>query len=578
MPAGEYRLKARDVQRKVWIALAGIYLAFSCSAPPQHVPEHEPELGSDASSQGSDASGVIDESPACPLTICAGSNCSTRDGATSCKNAFRLLGRGSFASGAFERVVKGDLRCGATSAESGECPIAGGTVIFELDLRDAQGKVDLVVEVDAEFDPALRLESESCVDPLLLACNLDHTEGVERAVLGERLSPGVYRLIVGAEELDASGKFELRVRARDPRARCTSVPLNDRCATAIDLDPRLAVQTVVGTTLCARDDAYARWYCNGLENAPDVFYRLDLRGEKGPKLLYATTDLPPTDFDTALAVLEGSHGECFDSRECNDDDPYATREFSSSLVALLEPGEYFIAVDAAWGSGDFGLRVALEEPNCPENDACSRALELDPTASSQTVPIDAACARSTWASPEVETDISPDVYYRLDLTKSETPVLVSLEADPVIAYFVIFKATRGLECGRVLHSGSYWLDAVLYPGDYYVMVSADPEGPRLGELDVELEPLGHDEFLPCIDEGLAECILSTEKCCDPWSVGCSDAALTCGLDPTRLGCVCDQAPECCEAGSPGAECAELFEACEVLCEGGDSTSLCEEAP
>ncbi len=559
------------MQWRRWLSLAGVCLASSCSAP-EGVGLH---TEGNPDSKGPDEPGPVDEPPACPISVCDGASCATHDEATSCDKPLRLLGPESLATGSFERVVTGTLRCGATYSEHGKCALAGPALTFELDLRDVPGEVELLVEFDAEFDPALRLESESCADPLLLACNRDHSEGVERAVLSQRLTPGLYRLVAGAEELDTSGEFRLLVRARDARARCNRAPPNDTCATAIDLEPRLLVQTVVGSTHCAGDDAYSRWYCSW-DHAPDVFYRLDLRGEAEPKLLHATTDLVPTRFDTVLYVLEGSHGGCFDTLACNDDAPHATFSSASEITALLQPGEYFLAVDGSLSTGDFGLRVTLEEPNCLDNDVCGRAMALDPALGSQTAPIDAACAHSTRASPEFEWDSPADVYYRLDLSASGGPMRLVVETDLDDVNFVLFEASGKLECGRELYSDSSWLAVVLDPADYYLMVSPDRSGPQRGELSVELEAVEADELSPCIDEEVAACLQDIEPCCDPWTLRCSLESTWCGLDPARFRCVCDEEPACCSGDVSGADCDAVFDSCGVLCEGVELSSLCEE--
>src|SRR5690606_40950197 len=55
-----------------------------------------------------------------------------------------------------------------------------------------------------------------------------------------------------------------------PGAVCQQTPPHDTCGGAIDLDPTLSVQTLVGSTRCARDDGQAFFEC-GWDGVADVF-------------------------------------------------------------------------------------------------------------------------------------------------------------------------------------------------------------------------------------------------------------------------------------------------------------------
>jgi len=357
---------------------------------------------------------------------------------------------------------------------------------FDVELEAA---TELIFELDARFDASLRLEQGDCSDPLERACNEDHAEGVRRAVIAHSAEAGRYRLLVTGEGVEDAGAFQLSASARRPGAVCQQTPPHDTCGGAIDLDPTLSVQTLVGSTRCARDDGQAFFEC-GWDGVADVFYRLDLRERASSLVLRASTDLVPTNFWTSLYLMDAAAGQCFAPLACNDFGPVAAQaiEGSSELIAELEPAEYYLAVEGLDESGEFGLRVSLDEIPCTSLDECAGALELDPSYGEQSVSVNLACATASRATSCGPSFPRADVFFRLDLSSFDGPVRVQATVlDPDFAIAVLDAVPEG-GCGSERHCDEEMLNVVLKPDVYYLLIVAPFEGPRQTELVVELEP------------------------------------------------------------------------------------------
>jgi hypothetical protein len=461
------------------------------------------------------------------------------------------------------------------------CAQRGSSHSFELDFEDAFGPVDLRVELDAEFDGSLRLEHGECADSVLEACNLDHTEGVDRAVVASSVEPGRYRLVAAGEDDEAGGEFRLKVSARAQGARCATAPGNDTCEGAIDLDPTLAVQTVVGSTRCAHNDTFSFFECHGGDSEQEVFYRLDLRDRMRPVVVRASTNLVPTDFDTTIYFLGSSNGHCVSPIDCNDDAPQndATIAGSSELFAELEPGEYFIAVDAYSGAGDFGLSVSLDEVPCGEHDTCATALDLDPSDGERTVPSSLVCAASSRSTDCGFSVRSADVYYRLDLSGREGPVRVRAALDLESYALALLAAEADGSCGAELTCSEEDIDLVLEPKLHYLMLSADRGQARPAELTISLEAVSPSELEPCVDAAIATCANgSWFRCCSESALGCVYDYVSCGLDPSTTSCVCETEPGCCDRSKMAGECWPVFDACGLFCGDFDRANFCAEEP
>jgi hypothetical protein len=188
--------------------------------------------------------------------------------------------------------VIGNAACGGASL-SGRCGFNGiGDVFYELDLSSRTEATLLEVDVaslnesglnSAAGAALLEVQGSTCSEPTVCGTRFS-----------SRVLPGRYRIGVAQARDVGSGfrttaemglalpePFALRVRLRD--ADC-SVPATDTWQTAIDLDAAADTQRRAGNTACARDDFASA--CSADRGAPDVFYRLDLRGQAGPSELY----------------------------------------------------------------------------------------------------------------------------------------------------------------------------------------------------------------------------------------------------------------------------------------------------
>jgi hypothetical protein len=127
---------------------------------------------------------------------------------------------------------------------------------------------------------------------------------------------------------------------------------NDTIATATALAAARS-QTLIGRTTGARNDITLS--CGVTSTSPDVFYRLDvLRRE----VVYA--DTMGSSFDTVIALVTaaGVEATTVNGAACNDDGPCASTPGASQLIAVLEPGTYYLAVSGQLArSGPFVLHV-----------------------------------------------------------------------------------------------------------------------------------------------------------------------------------------------------------------------------
>jgi hypothetical protein len=515
----------------------------------------------------------------CGLQSCVGENCVPLAGVGECTNPMLLLGPDSLRSGLASREVSGHLdgeaRACAARRENGDTELA-----FELDLTAATEVVQLSAELDADFDGRLRLEQGDCADPVLIASNDDHAAGVERAVIALDVEPGRYRLVAGPADAATSGEFRLVVGARSHDAVCSTTPVNDTCEGAHDLDSTLAVQTVLGSTRCGHHDAYSFFECHVHDFEPDVFYRLDLRARTRPVVLRVTTDLPPTNFATSLYVLASSQGRCTAPIDCSTYGPEGSLPDAAELLVELDPGEYFLVVDGESDSGEFGLRVSLDEVECSTNSTCDRPFTLEPAPGEQSVELNFACAESSRLQSCGSFRDEPDVFYHLDLSGFDEPVRVQAQVRSPAGGHVIALARGSADdaCGTEIACGGEALDVTLAPDRYGIVVSAARGAYKLNELEVVIEPLASTDLKPCIDAELFDCVLEREDCCDPTTHGCLTTYSQCGLDPRLGACVCDAAPECCDLSGTVEACAPALSACGLFCPEFDVSVACEAEP
>jgi hypothetical protein len=231
--------------------------------------------------------------------------------------------------------------------------------------------------------------------------------GISQAV--DFVAPSGWRFVgeyVHTEGTDnvPQAPFALRLRLRDADCAATT---NDTWQTAIELDPNIETQRLVGNTACASDDSGAAC-SNPDRGAPDLFYRLDLRGHTAPRHLYlngrSDTDL------VAYVLSTDAAGAPIRAAGCESLAPSTHVYLSTDDSALFElaPRLYYLVIDGRdQNAGRFDLEIHLSEAELPQRcvDA-SRPACLD-----QSEP---ACADSR-ASPAclstaLECGLNPAVY------------------------------------------------------------------------------------------------------------------------------------------------------------------------
>jgi hypothetical protein len=278
--------------------------------------------------------------------------------------------------------------------------------------------------------------------------------------------------------------------------------------------------------------------------------------------------------------MESSHGHCLSPIACNDNgrESELTLALSSELIVQLEPREYFLAVDGLEASGDFGLRVSLDEIACTTNDTCEDAIELDPSFGERVVPVDFVCARSSRSTSCDAWNDEADVYYRLDLSGHDGPVRVRASM-PWGYALALLRSSAGGQCETELGCLEESIDLTLKPDAYYIMVSASRDAPRREDLSLAIDPRAPGELKACIDEEIATCADDSKHwpsaCCSSSARGCLQTYSGCGLDPGAHGCVCDIAPECCDVSSTMGDCMPIYIQCGLFCSDLDFSAFCE---
>ncbi len=509
----------------------------------------------------------------CSVARCGSLGCVDQTAPADCEGPLPSISWARAVGGRLELTISGDTRCGKRIRASEGCDTNGAAIVMDVDLELSPGPLLLIAELDSTFDGSLRLDRGECADPITIACNEDFAVGVDRSVLTQELEPGSYRLIVSGERSKDAGEFELKVTVLEPNPTCVVPPVNDTCASAIDLDPDLPVQAVVGSTRCGAHDAFSRFECAwATASTPDVFYRLDLSERKEPVVLAASTDLGPTNFDSVLSVMDGFNGQCFSTLTCNDDASEPAIPGSSELVTLLSPAEYFIAVDSydIDGGGEFGLLITLDEVTCATNTSCQTAIELEASVGDHHVEVDTACATSVRSSACGDYIDTKDVFYRLNLEEYEGPLEFTAELEGTLSIFMDGVGDCGVEV--ICDSGAW--TTTLQPAVYYLMASIDYSLPTPLPLDWTLKLAETGSVESCVDEQIANCAAG-QDCCDLEATECLPWLTSCGLAPEVRDCVCEAEPACCRSWATLGQCQAAFESCGLYCDGFDIGAYCK---
>jgi hypothetical protein len=179
--------------------------------------------------------------------------------------------------------------------------------------------------------------------------------------LSARVAPGKYRLAVSsapppsgephpalpAPEAGSPSAFALRLQLSEQR--CAGLA-NDSWQTALELDPSQAWQRVTGNTACGTHQPETA--CSLDRGAPDLFYRLDLRAEPGPRSLYTRSRLG---LDTISYLLRADEaGGAPQQIACE------AAVLSHQHWYVLAPRLYYLVVDGvARNAGPFELELEI---------------------------------------------------------------------------------------------------------------------------------------------------------------------------------------------------------------------------
>lgn len=284
--------------------------------------------------------------------------------------------------------LSGTLGCAQPELQVRCANVAAPDVFYELDLSGRTGETLLEVAVAAAEDRPVTVAllapaSEPCGEVMMCGTQL-----------AARLLPGTYRLAV-SESGYAAGEphpalpralpgqaspFALRVALSEPDC---SREQNDTWQTALALDPTLPQQRVSGNTACASNQLDSA--CFDDRGAPDLFYRLDLRGKAVPQYLHTRNRVSA---DTVSYLLLA------------DDDESPPQLAACDAVSSphehwyqLAPRLYYLVVDGSVrNAGRFELELELSDAP-PQRTFCAGSEIQRCLADSEP-----ACARSALAA------------------------------------------------------------------------------------------------------------------------------------------------------------------------------------
>jgi hypothetical protein len=224
-------------------------------------------------------------------------------------------------------------------------------------------------------------------------------------------------------------------------------------------------------------------------------------------------------------------------------------------------------------AGEFGLLVDLSGSCAVTNDTCSTALDLTPELGTRTLEVWPMCGDDSITSACQRSTPSPDIFYRLDLTRFSERVHVVASATRVgePLQSLVLMAADGESCGAELWCGDF--DLWLEPDVYYVALDAfrDQQGPV--ELSVTLAVDDPPAPASCIDEAVAVCARRYD-CCEGDRDECWLAYLSCGLAREALDCLCAAQPSCCDGRRSSADCGTVLRDCGTFCPDFDPAFSC----
>jgi hypothetical protein len=268
--------------------------------------------------------------------------------------------------------VSGTLACAHPSVNLRCSSFEAADVFYTLDLSDRSGVT--LLDIDA-VGPDQHPVTAALFGAAGEVCGDVRMCGGE---FSARLAPGVYRIGVSAAEGRPAGAshpgladvadgelapFALRIGLRQDDCSQTR---NTSWQTAIDLDPSAERQLIQGNTACGSSTLGAA-ACYGDRGAPELYYRLDLRGAPGPRKL-VTNSLLNSD-TVSYVLLDDPEGGVPQLTSCN---PY----FDDGVAYDLAPRLYYLVMDGrVRNSARFEFEVQLSDERRQNLTCVNQAIE-----------------------------------------------------------------------------------------------------------------------------------------------------------------------------------------------------------
>lgn len=438
---------------------------------------------------------------------------------------------------------------------------AGAASYFALDLRAATAPLPVTLAIDAGFELEAALALGPCDDLSLVQCAEPYRLNGQGRRLQVTLPPDRYLLVVQSTDPEAGGT--VRVAASVGTPTCAGAPSNDGCAGALQLDPSLGPQSVIGYLGCA--SAQLSSYCASAA-APDVFYQLDLSGRVADTMLDVELE---ADVASLFALADPGVGAgCTELLVCGQ-----------GFSRKLPPGRYGIGVSRGLYDSpeQFTLGIALTEPDCEQatNTSWQTAIDLDPSLEQQRIQGNTACSSNQLANACNDDRGAPELYYRLDLRGQSAPRHVRLSGatrtSGLLAYVLhpstdtgVPSAVTGCEPQNNLGYGLSH-EAWLAPRLYYLVI--DGQVRSQGRFELELSLTATDaQPRECLDDDVERCAVDTEPACSRARAApeCLVATLECGLAARVHTRFCTELPGCCD-GTEEPELCDLAWRSEARC-------------
>ncbi len=345
----------------------------------------------------------------------------------------------------------------------------GGT--YEVSLRGAVNDYDAVCGVDQvtqdvvfsfELDEArdLRLEAEGKYDDgtdeianlsLQTQCGsssseLQCSQGFPANLRVRALPAGRY-YVVGSSIQARSLWFSMSTAAATP------APVNRICENAIDVG---AGGRFEGDFVDVGDET--RSVC-GIENQPDVFYKLRLERESDVEISAVSQEIG----DLTISVRDGCAQDSM-VRGCRSASPALTR------LHQMPPGEYIIVLEGpTTREVDYALEVAVLDPTpAPVGDGCERPMQLMAGVPTLVPLLD----KQAEVRSSCETT-GPDAVFLLTLEEA-SDVQISVDVENAVAVAALQRTCgdvgteRGCRAGAPLETRLRNVE----PGTYYIVVDS----------------------------------------------------------------------------------------------------------